>query len=50
MDPTEHRNVIDVDAALSEEFFHVTVGEAEPRVSADRQGDDVGREPVPGEG
>ncbi len=50
LDPPVHRHVIDLDPALGEELFHVTVGEAEPQVPPHRQGDDLGREPVSGEG
>jgi hypothetical protein len=50
LNPPVHRNVVDLDAALGEEFFDVLVGQAEPQVPADRQGDDLGREAVPGEG
>jgi hypothetical protein len=42
--------VVDLDAALGEELFDVPVGQAEPQVPPDRQGDDLGGEPVPGEG
>jgi hypothetical protein len=42
--------VVDLDAALGEELFDVPVREAEAQVPADRQGDDLGREAVPGEG
>jgi len=42
--------VVDLDAALGEELFDVPVGQAEAQVPADRQGDDLGREAVPGEG
>jgi hypothetical protein len=41
--------VVDLDPALGEEFFDVPVGEAEAQIPADRQGDDLGRKPVPGE-
>jgi hypothetical protein len=50
LDPPVHGDVIDLDAALGEELFDVAVGKTEPQVPADRQGDDLGREPVPGEG
>jgi hypothetical protein len=50
LNPPVHRDVVDLDAALGEELFDVPVGEAEARVPADRQGDDLGREAVPGEG
>ena len=50
LNPPIHRDVIDLDAAFGEEFFDVPVGQAEAQVQADRQGDDLGREAVPGEG
>src|SRR6266540_1632129 len=50
LNPPVHRDVVDLDAALGEELFDVPVGEAEAQVPADRQGDDLGREAVPGEG
>jgi len=50
LDPPVHRDVVDLDAALAKELFHIPVGEAEAQVPADRQRDDLGREPVPGEG
>ena len=50
MNPPVHRHVIDLDAALGEELLHVPVGQAEPQVPPDRQGDDLGREAVPSEG
>jgi len=50
MHPPIHRDVVDLDPSLGEELLHVPVGQAEPQVPADRQGDDLGREPVPGEG
>jgi hypothetical protein len=50
LDPPVHSDVVDLDPALGEELFHVPVGEAEPQVPPDGQGDDLGREPVPGEG
>jgi hypothetical protein len=40
--------VVDLDPAFGEKLFHVPVGEAEPQVPPDRQGDDLGREPVAG--
>jgi hypothetical protein len=50
LDPPVHRDVVDLDFAFGEKLFHVPVGEAEPQVPPDRQGDDLGREPVAGEG
>ncbi len=50
VDPPVDAHVIDLDAAFGEELFDVSVGEAEPQVPPDRQGDDLGREAIPGEG
>jgi hypothetical protein len=50
LDPPVHRDVVDLDPAFGEKLFHVPVGEAETQVPPDRQGDDLGREPVAGEG
>jgi hypothetical protein len=50
LDPPVHRDVVDLDPAFGQELLDVTVGEAEAQVPTDRQGDDLGREPVPGEG
>ena len=40
MDPPVHRHVVDLDASFGEELLHVPVGQAEPQVPPDRQGDD----------
>jgi len=48
--PPVHRDVVDLDAALGEDLFDVPVGEAEPQVPPDRQGDDLRGEAIPGEG
>ncbi len=50
LDPPEHRDVVDLDPPLSEELLDVPVGQAEPQVPPDRQGDDLGGEAVSGEG
>ena len=50
LDPPVDAHVIDLDASLRQEFLHIPVGEAEPEVPPDSQGDDLGREAVPGEG
>jgi hypothetical protein len=42
--------VVDLDAAFRQELLDVSIGKTELQVSADRQGDDLGREAVPGEG
>jgi hypothetical protein len=39
--PPEHRDVVDLDAALSQEFFDVAVGEPEPQIPARCQHDDL---------
>jgi hypothetical protein len=38
LNPSVHRDVVDLDAALGEELFDVPVGQAEAQVPADRQG------------
>jgi hypothetical protein len=48
--PAVDRDVVDLDPALGQELLNIPVGEAEPQVPADRQGDDFGCETVPGEG
>ena len=50
LDPPVHGDVIDLDPALREELFDVSVGKSEPQVPPDRQGDDLRREPEPSEG
>jgi hypothetical protein len=50
LDPPVHRHVIDLYAALGQEFLDVPVRKTEPQVPPDRKGDDLGWEPVPGEG
>jgi hypothetical protein len=50
MDPPVDRDVVDLDSSLGEELFDVPIRKAEPKVPSDRQGDDLGREPVPSEG
>jgi hypothetical protein len=47
VDPSD---MVHLDPALGKKLLDVRVGEAEAQVPADRQGDDLGREPVPGEG
>jgi hypothetical protein len=41
--------VVDLDAALGEEFFDVAVGQAEAQLPADRNDDDIGWEAEAGE-
>src|SRR6266540_3144944 len=48
--PPVDAHVVDLDASFGQELLHVPVGEAEAQVPPDRQGDDVGREAIPGEG
>ena len=50
LDPPVDAHVIDLDAAFGQELLHVSVGKTEPQVPPDRQGDDLGREAIPGEG
>ena len=49
VDPPVDADVVDLDPVLGEKLLDVSVGQAEPQVPADRQGDDLRREPVPGE-
>ncbi len=46
LDPPVDAHVVDLDASFRKEFFHVPVGQGEPQVPADGQGDDLGREPI----
>src|SRR5208282_518919 len=41
LDPSPHRDVIGVQAALGEQLFHLTVGKREAQVPADRKQDDL---------
>jgi hypothetical protein len=50
LDPPVDAHVVDLDASLGQELFDVPVGQAEPQVPPDGKGDDLGREPVSGEG
>ena len=45
-----NRDVIDLDPAFSEEFFNVSVGQSVAQIPPDSQHDDLGREPITGEG
>ena len=47
--PSVDRDVINLDSALEQEFFNVAIGQAEPQVPTDCDGDHLGREPEPGE-
>ena len=47
LDPPEDRDMVDLDPALGQQFLDVPVGEAEPQVQADGQGDDFGWERCP---
>jgi hypothetical protein len=44
LDPPVDRDVVDLDPALGQQLLDVPIGEAEPQVPADRQGDDFGWE------
>ena len=46
---TEDADVVDVDASLRSEFFHVTVGEPEAQIPTHRQSDHLRRKPEPSE-
>jgi hypothetical protein len=50
LDPPVDAHVIHLSMPRSEELLDVSVGKTEPQVPSDRQGDDLGREPVSGEG
>jgi hypothetical protein len=50
LDPPIDRDVVDLDPTLGQQLLDVPVGEAEPQVPTDGQGDDLRWEPVPGEG
>src|SRR6266498_5761856 len=50
LDPPVDAHVVDLDPPLGEELLDVPVGQAEPHVPPDRQGDDLAREAVSGEG
>src|SRR6266542_5575183 len=50
LNPSVHGKVVDLDAPFGEELLDIAVGQAEPQVPPDGQGDDLGREPVAGEG
>jgi hypothetical protein len=47
--PAVDGDVVDLDAALGEEFFDVAVGQAEAQLPADRNDDDIGWEAEAGE-
>ena len=49
LNPSVHGKVVDLDAPFGEELLDIAVGQAEPQVPPDGQGDDLGREPVAGE-
>jgi hypothetical protein len=50
LDPPVHGDVVDLDAPFGQKLLHVPVGQTEPQVPANRQGDDLGREPGTREG
>jgi hypothetical protein len=41
--------VVDLDAAFDQQFLNVAIGQVEPQIPADRDDDDLRREPEPGE-
>src|SRR5712691_7170178 len=43
--PPVHRDVIDLDPTLGEEFLDIAIGEPEPKIPAHREDDDLRREP-----
>ena len=47
--PPEQRDVINLDASLGQQFLEIAVRQSVPQVPADRQDDDLGREPEPRE-
>jgi hypothetical protein len=49
LDPPVDAHVVDQDASFRKEYLDVPVGQAEPQVPADRQGDVLGREPIASE-
>jgi hypothetical protein len=46
--PSVDGDLIDLDAAFDQQFFHISVGEVEPAVPADRKDDHLGWETEPG--
>jgi hypothetical protein len=50
MDPPIHGEVVDLDPAPSKELLDISVGQAEPQIPTDRQGDDLRWEAIPSEG
>jgi hypothetical protein len=49
LDPPVDAHGVDLDASFRQEFLDVPVGQAEPQVPADGQGDDLGWEPIASE-
>jgi hypothetical protein len=49
LDPPVDAHVVDLDASFRQELLDVPVGQGEPQVPPDGQGDDLGREPIAGE-
>jgi site-specific DNA recombinase len=47
LDPAEHRRVIDVEAALQQEFFHVTVAQGIPEIPSHPTDNDLGSKVAP---
>jgi hypothetical protein len=48
LDPPVDSHMVDLDAAFSEQFFHVAVGQAIAQVPAHRDRDHLAREPISG--
>jgi hypothetical protein len=49
LDPPVDGDVVNVDAAFGQEFFHISVGQSVAEVAAHRQQNHLGRKPVPSE-
>jgi hypothetical protein len=45
--PPVHRDVVNLDAPLGQQFFNITVGQAEAQIPAHRDRDDLTREAIP---
>jgi hypothetical protein len=50
LNPAKHRDVIDLDTALSQQLLDVAIRQAVPQVPPDRHHDHVRRKPKPSEG
>jgi hypothetical protein len=49
LDPPVHRDMIDLDTAFGEQFFHIAVREAVTQIPTHRHRDDLGKGPEAGE-